>query len=180
MKLGMRLQVDRTLTDENLSYLKQLGVDHVIVGVGTAAGYPERQPIRSPLRRGDCWEAGDLRELKTRLGRFGLELFGLSHTPFHRFEKVIRGLPGRDEQIEHWCRSLRHLGQVGIGLLQYNWVIGAGARFSNWRTSETTPGRGGALLSSFDYEQVKDAPLTAFGRIGERECGTTWPIFCGR
>ena len=36
----------------------QLGVEHVIVGVGTAAGYPERQPIRSPLRVGDCWEAG--------------------------------------------------------------------------------------------------------------------------
>ena len=33
-----------------------------------------------------------------------------------------------------------------------------------WRTSRTTLGRGGAAVTSFDMEQVKDAPLT-HGRV---------------
>ncbi len=36
----------------------------------------------------------------------------------------------------------------------------------NWmRTSTTTPSRGGALATSFDYDLIKDAPLTEYGVV---------------
>lgn len=173
----MRLTLDSSLTDENLSFLQQLGVEHVMIGVGTAAGYSESLPIESKLRKGDYWESGDLLELKKTIESFDLELFGLSHTPYHRFEKIIRGLPGGDKQIEDWCKSLRNMGRVGIPILQYNWHINAGAQFSNWRTSETTPGRGGAHLASFDYELVKNVPITDFGRISKEEMWSNLAYF---
>ncbi len=53
MKIGERLNLDGTLTEENMAFLKQLGVDYLIVGVSSAAGYPKRLPIVSKLRTGD-------------------------------------------------------------------------------------------------------------------------------
>ena len=53
MKIGERLNLDGTLSDENMSFLKQLGVDYLMVVVSRMAGYPERLPIVSKLRTGD-------------------------------------------------------------------------------------------------------------------------------
>jgi mannonate dehydratase len=37
------------------------------------------------------------------------------------------------------------------------------------RTSTTAPARGGALATAFDYDLMKDAPLTEYGEVGEEK-----------
>ena len=59
MKLGERLTLDGTLTEENLAYLKQLGINSIMIGVAAAAGQPERQPVKSNLRLGAYLELQD-------------------------------------------------------------------------------------------------------------------------
>jgi mannonate dehydratase len=170
MKLGERLSLDATLSEENLSYLKQLDVNYVMAGVGAPAGRSEKLPINSKLRQGDYFAVDDLLELKKWVASRGFGLFGLSHTPFSRWDKIIMNKPGRDQQIENWCTSLRNMGKAGITMLQYNWVIDAAAWLSNWRTTDKTIGRGGARYYSFDYEVAKKVPVTAeFGVITEEE-----------
>ncbi len=69
------------------------------------------------------------------------------------------GLPGRDEQIENYQTTIRHLGAVGIPILGYHWMPNL-----VWRTSFSTPGRGGAECTAFDMALVEQAPLT-HGRV---------------
>lgn len=178
MKLGERLRLDVTLNEDNLSYLKQFDVNNVMVGVGVAAGRSEKLPIISKLRRGNYFEVADLLELKKWLERRGFGLFGMSHTPFFRWDKIITNKPGRDQQIEDWCTSLRNLGKAGIPMLQYNWVIEAASWLGNWRTTDKTIGRGGARYFSFDYEVAKKVPVTAdFGVITEEEMWASLTYF---
>jgi len=169
MKIGETLRLDSTFTEANLQYLKQLGVDDVIVAAGTAPGRPPITPVTSALKKGDYYRTEDLLALKEKVSAGGMQLFGMSHTPYHRWDKMIRGLPGRDEQIESWQQTLRNMGRAGIPLLQYNWAIEHGSRFSNWRTSSTTPGRGNAMLVSFDYEVARQVPVTDLGVLEEEE-----------
>ena len=143
MKIGERLYLEGTLDDENMAYLKQLGVNNLMVGITdpvknlrigpvNSAGESEVHPLASKLRRGDYYDVDDLVELRRLVESRGFSLFGISHTPFSRWEKIIRGLPGRDQQIENWNKSLQNMGKAGILMLQYNWVIDAGAWLINW------------------------------------------------
>jgi len=66
------------------------------------------------------------------------------------------GLPGRDEQIDNWCKTLRNMGAAGIPILGYHFVP-----LFVWRTSLNMGGRGGAHVTSFDMELAKNAPLMA-------------------
>jgi mannonate dehydratase len=141
----------------------------LMVRVGSIGGQSEKLPIVSKLRQGDYWEVADLLQLKRTVENQGLEFFGMWHTPFSRWDKIIRGLPGRDQQIENWNKSLQNMGKAGIPMLQYNWVIDAAAWLPNWRTTDKTAGRGGARYLSFDYEVAKKTPPTSFGLLTEDE-----------
>jgi mannonate dehydratase len=158
MRIAERLTIGRTLTDENMIFLRQLGIHDLMVTVSSLGGEVHGTSDASRLTAGQYWDESS-----------GLRLFGLAHTPYHRYDRIIRGLPGRDEQIDHWCKSLRAMGAAGIPLLQYNWVINAGATWPNWRTSVTTPGRGGALMSSFNFELAKDMPTADIGPLTDEE-----------
>ncbi len=78
-------------------------------------------------------------------------------------DRVKLGLPGRDEDIDRWCRNLRHLGAVGIPIVCYNWM----AVFGWLRTSLTTRVRGDALATSYDHQLMQQAPLTEAGHVSE-------------
>ena len=119
------------------------------------------------LQTGPHWTVEDLTELRQAVEAFDLELFGVGHTPPHRFQKTLLGLPGRDEEIENWCRSLRAMGDAGIPILQYGWHVNAGAPHVNWHTAVDIPIRGGARAEGFDHEQAIDAPLTELGIVPE-------------
>jgi len=85
----------------------------------------------------------------------GLRLASIENVPIRFYDKAMLGLPGQDEQIEHMSTTIRNMGRAGIPILGYHWMPNG-----VWRTSRTTPGRGGAKVTSFDLELAKDAPLS--------------------
>lgn len=77
------------------------------------------------------------------------------------------GLDGRDEEIDNFITFMRSLKRAGIDVICYNWMP-----VISWaRTSTDRPGRGGALMTAFDYEEVKNRPLTQYGEISRE---TMW------
>jgi mannonate dehydratase len=169
MKIGERLVLGSSLTDDNMVYLRQLGVDQLMVMTLEMGGIAlvGKPSIAAGLAQGDCYRYDDLTALKKWVESHGLGLFAIIQTPFSRWDKIILGQAGRDAQIENWCTSLRNMGKAGIPLLQYSWVINAGAWLPLWRTSAENVGRGGAKIVRFDYEVAKKTPVTDFGEISE-------------
>jgi mannonate dehydratase len=130
------------LTMERLTFAQQLGASGVL--------------LNTPLLPGEKrWELDDLRWLVRRCADYGLRLEAIENVPVRFYDKAMLGLPGRDEQIENYQATIRHLGQAGIPILGYHWMPNG-----VWRTSKTTPGRGGALVTAFDMElAATDQPL---------------------
>jgi mannonate dehydratase len=138
MLSGMRIALGQfnELTDEKLLFAAQLGVTGV--------------QLNTPLLPGEHrWEEADLRALVERCAAYGLALEAIENVPIHFYDKAMLGLPGRDEQIEHYRATIRNLGRAGIPILGYHFMPN-----SVWRTSRTTPGRGGAHVTSFDLALV--------------------------
>src|SRR5579871_4519519 len=113
--------------------VKQLGVDHVLMG-----------GPRIP------WEEGRVRALMERFRTGGLELGNMM---IGGFPKTIYGQPGRDEEIDKVRQSLRAAGRAGLPVVEYNFYA---HRIVEGYYEET--GRAGAGLTAFDYERVKDLP----------------------
>lgn len=75
------------------------------------------------------------------------------------YEKTKLGLAGRDEEIGNFIQLIKNLSKAGIDTICYNWMP-----VISWaRTTLDRPSRGGALVSAFDYEDIKNKPLTEFG-----------------
>ncbi len=126
------------LSDENLTFARQLGITSVRSGTPWNWLPGDKQ-----------WEYEDLLRLRQRVESFGLTYEVIENVPQHFFDKALLGLPGRDEQIEHYCTTIRNMGRAGIPILGYHFMPNA-----VWRTSRTTPGRGGAHVTSFDLALV--------------------------
>jgi len=141
----------RNLSDEELAYVAQLGVKQVILG-GT--GITEELP----------WDFLSLLQIKSRVESFGLQIAAIENIPEHIWHQVRVGGPERDRQLEDVLEIIRNLGRVGIPIFAYNWMPTVGV-WGHWRQGQAGGGRGGAGLKSFDYELVKDAPLTEEGEI---------------
>lgn len=128
------------LSHEKLAFARQIGVSGV--------------QLNTPLLPGDQqWELHDLQWLVARCEQYGLRLEAIENTPVSFYIKAILGLPGRDEQIEHYQATIRHMGKAGIPILGYHWMPN-----SVWRTS-LKPGRGGALVTAFDMQATEAQPL---------------------
>ncbi len=68
--------------------------------------------------------------------------------------------PERDREIDGICQMIRNISRAGIPRAKYNLTILAVVR------TEPTPGRGGAMYSTWDYARAKeDPPLTEAGRV---------------
>ncbi|MBD2755834.1 mannonate dehydratase [Spirosoma validum] len=82
-------------------------------------------------------------------------------------EKTKLGLSGRDEEIANFITLMKSLARVGIDTICYNWMPVIGW----YRTQNDRPGRGGALVTAFDYEAVKNLPPTQYGDVSKE---TLW------
>lgn len=141
-KMRLALGQFNQLTDEKLLFARQLGVDNIQLNTPTLPGETH-------------WAFMDLLHLRTRCEDAGLHLVALENVPVGFYAKAMLGLPGRDEQIEHMATTIRNMGRAGIPILGYHWMPNG-----VWRTSRTTPGRGGAQVTSFDMELACSAPLS--------------------
>lgn len=101
----------------------------------------------------DHWEYMDLLRLRTMVEDQGLRLEAIENVPGHYMDKIHRGAPGRDEQIEAYCRTIRNMGRAGIHTLGYTFNV-----TRVWRTSQFARTRGGAFTTAFEMDRLDTAP----------------------
>jgi mannonate dehydratase len=129
---------------------KQAGVDY---SVGPLT--PEEGSSEKP------WDYMPLMRLKTRFQDAGYDLAVIESSP--PMQQIRLGLPGRDEEIAWFNTLLRNMGALGIPVLCYNFMTVFG-----WlRTSTAIPGRGGALVTGYNHDVMRDGPLTEYGEVPE-------------
>jgi mannonate dehydratase len=107
-------------------------------------GVQLHNPTNLPADAG-YWTVADLQAIRERCEADGLRLEGLENVPAAHFSLIQRGLPGRDEQLDNYRRTIRNVAEAGIPLLGYNFLC-----TYVWRTSMDDPGRGGARVTTFD------------------------------
>jgi mannonate dehydratase len=148
-------------SDGALRLASQLGVSEIV------AGRPEGDS-------GPVWDFMALLRMRQRVEAVGLKLTVLESVPVT--DRVKLGLPGRDEDLDHFCQSVRNMGAAGIPVLCYNWMAGFG-----WlRTSLADRGRGGALVTSYNHDLMQRAPLTEYGEVSEDQLWEAFEYFLKR
>ena len=141
----MRLAVSGRVDDEFLTYAKQVGATDYIGG-----GHD------MPTDHGH-YRFQDLMLMRQRIEDAGLRWAVLDGIPAEWKYKIKLGLPGRDEQIANWRRTLENMGAAGVPALGYFFSPRSSIGHYGLRTSRSTPGRGGAKVTSFDWELIQGA-----------------------
>ena len=127
------LGIGGNVDEAGMRRLKQIGVDHVLMG-----------GPRIP------WEEADIRSRIERFKAGGLTLFNLM---IGGFNDVIWGRPGADKQIEDVIKSIRAAGKAGLPVIEYNFYA---HRLTEGYKEEM--GRAGAGYTAYDYELSKNLP----------------------
>jgi len=112
-------------TEENMRYLRQLGVTWLSLGAR-----PETATAEGFTKMREQWEAGGFRVYNIGSG------VGLSGS-LHNMPEVTLNLPGRDQKIEEYLNYLRYLGKAGVPYTTY-------AHMGNgiWSSGRATTPRG--------------------------------------
>lgn len=129
--------------------LKQIGVNHAIVGVGGVLGKVPRTQYVDALAK-----------VRAEFDAAGVKIAGVESHPVGA-EKIKLGIAGRDEELENYVAAIKALAEVGIDMVCYNWMAGTGW----YRTKMDVPERGGALTTEFDYRQAEKLGLTKWGEV---------------
>jgi mannonate dehydratase len=129
MKLSVQVSTDPS--DEDLRFVKQLGVEYVNIPTGGASATFE-----------------NFLRLRRNVEDAGLRVWNIGNSNVHNMEEVTLNLPGRDRKIEEYKDYLRNLGRAGIHYTTY-------AHMGNgiWST-EREATRGGALSRAFDLAKA--------------------------
>lgn len=112
------------------------------------------------------WEYNTIKAVKDAWTKEGFQLRVIEGPPALG-EQTKLGLAGRDEEIANFITFMKNLSKAGIDTICYNWMPVIGW----YRTSNDKPGRGGALVTAFDYEDIKNAPHTKYGEVSKE---TLW------
>jgi mannonate dehydratase len=123
----LSIQVATDPSDEDLQFVKQLGVDYVNIPTG-----------------GDRATYENFVRLKQKVEAAGLKVWNIGNSNVHNMEEVTLNLPGRDQKIEEYKAYLRNLGKAGIYYTTY-------AHMGNgiWSTAREST-RGNASARAFD------------------------------
>lgn len=127
----------RSVDPETMINARQLGIDRVHFNL----------PFDLPADR--FWKYEDLLDFRERAESYGVTVEGMENFPIRFYDKAMLGEPGRDEQIDNICQSVRNAGRAGIRVIGYHF-----SPSFVWRTSNRAPlGRYGALVQAFDLSQ---------------------------
>jgi mannonate dehydratase len=96
------------------------------------------------------WDLDELLDLRARCERAGLVVEGIENVPYSHWDKVLLGLPGRDEQLENYCTTIRNMAAAGIPVLGHHFLP-----TYVWRTDLNARGRGGARVTAFDAARAE-------------------------
>lgn len=142
--------------------VKQVGVNHVVAGMGV------------PMGNEKPWDYLPLLRMKQAFNDAGFTVSVIESRP--PLEKAKLGVEGRDEEIDTACTLIENMGKLGIPVWCYEWM----SQFNWLRTSVTTPGRGGALVTSYDHSLMKDAPPTPAGTVTDEQLWDSLNYFLKR
>ncbi|MBR5175298.1 MAG: mannonate dehydratase [Bacteroidales bacterium] len=106
------------------------------------------------------WDFESLREAKDNFASHGFDLVALEGDQFD-MTRIKLGLPGREEDAEHYRQMLHNMGKLGITTLCYNFMQ------TGWfRTSKDLRERGGALVTGFDCSVAGTLPDKEYAPVG--------------
>ncbi|NKB70854.1 MAG: TIM barrel protein [Candidatus Latescibacteria bacterium] len=126
-------QCSDTISDEDLQFMQQLGVEWLMMGVNDEANQ----------------NVAHYKECQERFGRYGIQIYRISNHAVHNVPEITLNLPGRDEKVEEFCNFIRDLGAAGIHYHTY-------AHMGNgiWSSGRTTR-RGGMDARTLDITNAK-------------------------
>ena len=160
--IKISMQVDEKASDEELTWIKQMGVEYLNVQTGTG---------RATLE--------NFQSIKKRMESSGLKVWNISNNDNRNIEEITLNLPGRDGKIEWLKQYIRDTGKAGIGYITY-------AHMANgiW-SSDPESTRGGAAARAFKMDTAKgfwngktyEGPLTHGRKYSKEELWDNYTYF---
>ena len=161
VRVGVRT---RTLSEERLRYIKQLGATDVFVDHADTDEEPDDfidldGSEALAVGRDAIPSVAELEAARERVEAAGLRLTGIHSLPYSLYGDIKFGREGKEVALEQIAALVRNLGEVGIPILGYQWnprgVV----------PMRTTPVelRGGAMGTAFDLEEIDDPDALASG-----------------
>lgn len=162
MRLGINLG---EFNEADLQFAKQLGVTDVLA--------------HRPAAEGDgYYDFIGLLRLRTRVESAGLRFAGIGNLRRDWMEKAVFGLPGQEEQIDNFCKTVSNAGKAGVPVIVYTFPAISLQRV--YRTHLHDRGRGGALVTSHDQSLLRDAPLLGPKPLSKEEVWANFARFLER
>ncbi len=146
-KIKVQSKVVSDYTDEQLLFIKQMGVKYVYV-----------------IFKDEHTDYDSVMKFKDRLDKFGLEVTDAGNVHIYKNDKIHLGLPGRDEAIEAYNKFNLILGKAGIPVVYMTWEPNQ-VLTTKFAVSTCTRGGVGRLV---DIEELKTHPYT-HGRLFTKE-----------
>lgn len=130
--LKVAAQMSPEPSEEDLQFVKQMGVDYVVLWTDESKASYEYFASRRKL-----------------FENHGLTIYGFGNRDVHNQDAIVLNLENRDAKVEQYKRHLRDLGRAGIPYTTY-------AHMANgiWSTARETT-RGGASARGFDLAQAE-------------------------
>jgi mannonate dehydratase len=145
------------MNEQKIALTKQMDVLGAVGGINTKMiGLDDVKP----------WDYQALAATKEAWRKAGLD-FNVVEGPPSLGEKTKLGLAGRDEEIANFITFMKNLKKAGVDVICYNWMPVIGW----YRTQNDRPGRGGALVTAFDFDDAKNLPVTEYGNVSKE---TMW------
>lgn len=141
------------LNEKKIALAKQMDVLGAVGGVSA-------EMVK--MGNANPWDYKTIVAVKEAWTNVGLN-FNVVEGPPTLGNKIKLGLEGRDEEIANFITFMKNLSRAGVDVICYNWMPVIGW----YRTKKDKIGRGGALVTEFDYNEMEDAPLTEFGIVSK-------------
>lgn len=108
------------------------------------------------------WDYEVIKAIKEAWDNVGLT-FRVVEGDFTLGTQTKLGLEGRDEEIKNFITLVKNLGRAGVNIVCYNWM----AITCCERTDIAKPGRGGALVTEFVYNELENEPINRYGELSQ-------------
>ncbi|MFB6136245.1 MAG: mannonate dehydratase [Halobacteriaceae archaeon] len=146
VRVGVR---NLDLSESQLRYLAQLGIEDVFVDQTTEPG-----PDRLAVSTDNVPSVERLVQTRKRLEEEGLRFTGIQSLSGAVYDDIMFGEEGAEEQTAAIKQLLRNMGKADVPILGYQW--NPRARNVVFSTSTTKRIRGGARTREFDLNEIRD------------------------
>src|SRR4051795_423247 len=160
--IKISMQVDESVGAEDLTWIKQMGVEYLNVQTGNG-----RATLENFL------------SIKQRVEAASLKVWNISNNDNRNIEEITLNLPGRDEKIKWLKQYIRDTGKAGIGYITY-------AHMANgiWSSANEST-RAGGRARAFKLETAKgnwngkvyEGPLTHKRKYSKEELWENYTYF---